>query len=555
MPLNAQLLNSSIKNQVYLESIKAQEVNQFTAFLKEMDEDLRSRLLKNDLTDFSRTRLERLLSSIEGSLNKVFDNFYDDLAGHLIELGEYEAEFEALNLNNAIENGFESVIPAPQQVRAAIFTNPLSVRGVNGGKLLEPFIKDWMKADVKLLSGTIRRGFFEGRTNFQIVQDIRGTRAAKYTDGALNVVNRHATAIVRTAVQHSASVGRFETWNANPNVVKGYQWVSTLDGRTSTICRSLDGQTFTIGKGPKPPIHIACRSTTIAKLDPKFAFLSKGRTRASQDGPVDAKLSYYDWLKQQNSKFQDDVLGPTRGNLLRNGGLDSQSFSKLQMGHNFKPMTLAQMRKKETTAFAKAEKKAPLTKQAKQAKIDTGTEQAALTEWLGEERYRKYAGSLEGDRIKKQMNEYGLTQAEGVAMRAYTSTGYEDLNNRQWGVSVANPEAVDESAEVLRSALSKMPSFKGVTYRRTTLPTNVLEKHQVGDVVQYPAFTSSSYDSEVFSGKHRFIIQGHSGKRVGWNSVFNETEREVVHTSPTDFIVEKSYIDKDGILTFELTEI
>jgi SPP1 gp7 family putative phage head morphogenesis protein len=555
MPLNAQLLNSTVRNQVYLEGLKAQEVNQFTAFLKEMDEELRSRLLKNDLTEFSRTRLERLLSSIEGSLNSIFENFYDDLAGHLVELGEYEAEFEALNLNNAIENGFESVIPAPQQVRAAIFTNPLSVRGVNGGKLLDPFIKDWMKADVKLLSGTIRRGFFEGRTNFQIVKDIRGTKAASYKDGTLSVVNRHATAIVRTAVQHSASVGRFETWNANPKVVKGYQWVSTLDGRTSTMCRSLDGQTFLLGKGPKPPIHIACRSTTIAKLDPKFAFLSKGRTRASKDGPVDAKLSYYEWLKKQEAKFQDDVIGPTRGNLLRNGGLSSQQFSKLQLGNNFKPMTLAEMRKKQPTAFTKAVEKAPLTKQAEDVVIESSSGQKALTEWLGESSYRKYAGSLEGPRIKKTMKELGLTQAEGVAIRSYTSTGYEDLNRRQWGLSVSKPEAIDTSAEVLRSGLNKLPPFQGITYRRTTLPANVLEKHQVGDVIQYSAFTSSSYDSEVFSGKHRFIIQGHSGKRVGWNSVFNETEREVVHTSPTDFMVEKSYIDKDGILTFELTEI
>lgn len=552
MPLNAQLLNSSIKNQVYLESIKAQEINQFTAFLKEMDEDLRTRLLKNDLTDFSRTRLERLLSSIEGSLNKVFDNFYDDLAGHLIELGEYEAEFEAMNLNNAIENGFESVIPAPEQVRAAIFTNPLSVRGVNGGKLLEPFIKDWMKADVKLLSGTIRRGFFEGRTNFQIVQDIRGTRAAKYTDGALNVVNRHATAIVRTAVQHSASVGRFETWNANPNVVKGYQWVSTLDGRTSTICRSLDGQTFTIGKGPKPPIHIACRSTTIAKLDPKFAFLSKGRTRASQDGPVDAKLSYYDWLKQQNSKFQDDVLGPTRGNLLRNGGLDSQSFSKLQMGHNFKPMTLAQMRKKETTAFAKAEENAPLTKQAQKVHLNRSSDQSAVEGWIGKNNYRQVAGKLENPRIKRQIDEYGITQPEGVAVRGYTGPGYKSMNRHLWSDKTGE---LDSAAEVIRSGLSKMPNHRGVTYRRTDLPADVLSQHQIGNVVEYKAFTSTSYDGDVFSGRHRFIIHGESGKRVGWLGQYGEDEREVLFSSPTKFIVKGRRTRSDGVIEIELKEI
>ncbi len=355
MTTPAKLLNATIRNAVYLESLKADEVNQFAAFLKRMDKALRLSLTENDLTTFSRTRMEKLLRAIEKTLNGIFNEYYDDLAGHLIELSEYESEFESRNLDNTLDGLIETVIPAPEQVRAAVFNTPLSVRGPDGGKLLEPFIRDWMHTDTKRLTGIIRRGFFEGQTNFEIIQAIRGTKAARYTDGALNVVNRHAEAIVRTAVQHSASVARFETWKKNEDIIAGYRWVSTLDHRTSTICRSLDGEIFQVGKGPKPPVHIRCRSTTVAELASKYRFLSKGRTRASQDGPVSANLTYYEWLKQQSPDFQDDVLGPTRAKLFREGGLTATKFQQLQLGKNFRPLTLKEMRDREPRAFDRLE--------------------------------------------------------------------------------------------------------------------------------------------------------------------------------------------------------
>lgn len=351
----AKLLNSTVRNQVYVERLKSSEANQFTAFLKRIDLDLRERLTAEDLTDFSRTRLEKLLRSVEKTINGIFDEYYEDLAGHLVDIGQYEAEFEGTNLANSISSElFESVIPSPEQVRSAVFNNPLSVRGADGGKLLEPFIKDWMASDTKMISGRIRQGFFEGQTNFEILRNIRGTKANNYKDGALAIVDRHAKTIVRTAVQHSASTARMQTWIKNG--ISQYTWLSTLDGRTSTICRSLDQEIYDIGKGPVPPIHLNCRSTTMAKLPSKYNYLDKGATRASKEGPVDAKLGYYEWLKLQDGDFQDDVLGPTRGQLFRSGGLTVERFKQLQLDKNFKPLTLDEMRKKEAAAFEKINK-------------------------------------------------------------------------------------------------------------------------------------------------------------------------------------------------------
>lgn len=355
MAASEALIESTVRHQVFLERLKSGEVNQFTAFLQQMDRSLRQSLAGAELTNFNRARLERLLKSVESTLNDIFKRYYNELAGHLMDLAEYEAEFESRNLANVLTSTtFETVIPAMQQVRAAVLAIPLSVRGADGGKLLEPFIRDWTTAEQKRMTGAIRQGYFEGQTNGQIIQALRGTRANGFRDGMLATTTRNAEAVVRTAVQHVASVARFETWQANETWVTGYRWVSTLDSKTSSQCRTLDGQVFPLNKGPKPPLHIRCRSTTVAELDGRYRFLKGSRTRAAQNGPVGAETTYYQWLKRQPAEFQDDVLGPTRGKLFRDGGLSTTRFAQLNLHRNFRPMTLDEMRKKEPAAFSKA---------------------------------------------------------------------------------------------------------------------------------------------------------------------------------------------------------
>lgn len=350
----AQLLSEiATRHQVYLERLKSGEANQFAAFLLEMDRSIRRRLGGVDLTGFARARLERLLAVVERDLGKILDRYYGQLSGNLIDLAQYEAGFEARSLEQVVR-GFEVVIPAEAQVIAAVTSRPLSVRGPDGGKLLEPFIRDWSANEVRRVSGAIRQGFYEGQTTGQILQVVRGTRANKYRDGILAIVNRDAEAVVRTAVQHASSQARQITWESNGDVVQGVRWVSTLDSRTTQQCRSLDGRRFAIDKGPRPPIHIRCRSTTVADIDPEFAFLREGATRSSVGGQVDADLTYYEWLKRQPADFQNSAIGPTRAKLLRRGGLTAERFAELNLGRNFQPLTLDEMRRLEPVAFERA---------------------------------------------------------------------------------------------------------------------------------------------------------------------------------------------------------
>ena len=350
------LTDQSVRRAVYLERLKTGEANQFAAFLKRIDAEIRAKLDGKPLTDYSTARLEKLLVSLSESMGAVFNDHYDELAGHLTELGAEEARFEVKNLNSALVDA-AAVLPAPMQIRAAIFTRPLSVTGADDGSLLEPFIRDLSANETKRLSGAIRSGYFQGQTNSEILRTIRGTKAAKYSDGLLAITQRDADAVVRTAVQHVANQARAVVWGSNADIVPKYRWVSTLDSRTTPLCQARDGENFETGRGPLPPAHIRCRSTTVAELAPKYAKLLEESKRASKGAeggkPVKASLTYFDWLKTQPAEFQDGVLGKTRAKIFRSG-MTAEQFKAFNYDRNFEPMTLKELRDTDPQVFAQA---------------------------------------------------------------------------------------------------------------------------------------------------------------------------------------------------------
>ncbi|MCY7264289.1 minor capsid protein [Pseudomonas protegens] len=359
MAANQAILDATIRHAVFLEQLKSGEVEKFGPFLKEIDRSIRDRLARADLTEYTARRLEVLLQEVDSLLLGIFDRYSEKLNLDLVDIANYEAQFEATSLTRAAPVGvsFEAAISGAAAIRKAILSNPLSVRGVDGGKLLKSFIDGFTATERQRLTGAIRQGFFEGQTNFQIIKNIRGTKALKYNDGILATTNRNAGAIVRTAVQHVATQARMETLKENVDVVQAVEWVSTLDSKTTPQCRTLDKRRFKLTEGPRPPIHINCRSTVVAVT--RFSdIFAEGATRASVGDSgaqqVRADISYYDWLRQQPSAFQDKAIGPARAKLFREGDLSIERFSELQLDRNFAPLTLVQMKALEPLAFERA---------------------------------------------------------------------------------------------------------------------------------------------------------------------------------------------------------
>jgi SPP1 gp7 family putative phage head morphogenesis protein len=346
-----QLIDQSTRHQVYLEMLKTGEYKKLRAILEDVEDNLVGRLAKQNVTEWSRDRMQKQLYSLRSMMRQRFDeDMIPALNKSIRELAVYEAEFESRSLGKVVDYNF--TLPSEDQIISAVRTRPLSVRGPDNGKLLTAFIRDWTESQVTRTTNTIRAGFVEGQTTPQIVRRLR--------DEVGPINRRGLQALTRTALQHCATQAREEVWRRNQDIVKRVQWFSTLDSRTTTQCQALDGQVFKIDEGPRPPIHVSCRSTVVAMLDERFSLLDEGGTRRTRDpvsgdvGSTKASETYYSWLRYQPKSVQDSIIGPTRGKLLREGGLSSQRFAELQLSKNYKPLTLDEMKKLEPVAFEKA---------------------------------------------------------------------------------------------------------------------------------------------------------------------------------------------------------
>lgn len=346
-----------IRHQVYLERFKSALVNDFDRAILQIEDKIVSVLAKLDnpnLGDMNRAELNIVLGKLRQIENQGYAAQLDRLSGQLESLGDYSSKREHAQLINwAAKTAAKAGINKPQAtaVWSYVKNQPIAATG----DLLGDFLGTYKERSVARMEGAVRLGWAQGKTNAELIRQLKGTKAKNFKDGILRGKDRQsAEAIVRTSVQHVANTARQKTWEDNRDVVQGYMWISTLDGVTTSTCRSLDRQRFKLGKGPIPPIHVNCRSTTIADLGEKWDFLNEGATRSSANGYVPADKSYYEWLKTQDEEFVKDAIGPKRAQLFLQGGLSSDEFAKLNLGKNFEPLTLEEMKKRDAAAFKKA---------------------------------------------------------------------------------------------------------------------------------------------------------------------------------------------------------
>ena len=182
----------------------------------------------------------------------------------------------------------------------------------------------------ELLARNIRQGVFSGESTQEIARRMIGNldfgqKAKTSRQLALaggertKLANHQIRTIVRTSVNQVQNQASQAVYAANSKVAPKYEYVATLDSRTSAVCRDLDGKQFAYNKGPTPPQHFNCRSTTVPVVDfdglqKKYPRLEKppvGKvvTRPSATGRVPQDTKYGDWLLQQDKKLQVKTLG------------------------------------------------------------------------------------------------------------------------------------------------------------------------------------------------------------------------------------------------------
>jgi hypothetical protein len=367
MTVNEALQDAEVGHQVDLQRYSNGVVRRMSALLNRVDGDLFAQLTLalNNMSpgSFTVERLDAMLGSVRQLNLQAYLQLERELTAELREFAAYESGFQ-LRL-------FEAIIPA--QIQAQVAIAPVAAEQVFAAAYAQPFrgrsLREWagsLGADrAQRIRDAVRIGYVEQQTIAQIVQRVRGTRAKGYSDGIIEVDRRNAEAVVRTAISHTAGVARDRFYREN-KLVKAVQWVSTLDSRTSEICRIRDGLQYTpdahkpIGHqvpwlaGPGRA-HWQCRSSSVPitkswkELGVDIEEFSPS-TRASMDGQVPADQTFGQWLKKQSAARQDDVLGATRGKLMRDGGLELDRF----YNERGRYLSLQEMAERDAGAFRRA---------------------------------------------------------------------------------------------------------------------------------------------------------------------------------------------------------
>jgi len=348
MNVNTAILDALTGHAIGLEKLSNATIRKIIALLNRSDARLVERLASEDLTDISQARQERLLNDIRTIVQGLYADATGQLRADLDALAGYEGEYQLDLFKRVVPVQLDWVAPSSFQLIAAANSRPFQ------GKLLKDWFTDLEDGAFKRLRNVIRAGIVEGRTIDQMIREVRGTKAQGYKDGILEINRRAAEVTVRTAVQHTANAARSELYKANSRFIKGVQWVSTLDGRTSAVCRARDGQVYPVDSGPRPPAHPNCRSATtpvvksLREMGLKGNDVSPGK-RSSMDGVVAEDLTYDGWLRTKPQDFQDDVLGKAKGDLFRAGLTMDRFVSKA--GDEW---TLAELKKREADLWQKA---------------------------------------------------------------------------------------------------------------------------------------------------------------------------------------------------------
>lgn len=310
--------------------------------------------------EYNVARIDALLTSINGLIRSAYGEVSTELDNQLRGLATYETGYQTQLFQSVLPEQVAFIAVTGEQAYAVAMARPFQ------GKLLSNWMEN-LDTDLRVkVRDAVRMGILEGQTTNEIVRKIRGTKALNYADGLLDINRRNAETIVRTAIAHTAAYGRDLTYEANDDVIKARIWDSTLDSSTTPICQVRDRKQYTavtkkpIGHnlpylGGPGRAHMGCRSTEIPALK---SWREMGldiddipeSTRSSLDGQIPAETNYAQWLKGKDAKFQDEVLGKTRGELFRTGKITLDRF----YAKDGRTYTLEQLRERDASAFKQA---------------------------------------------------------------------------------------------------------------------------------------------------------------------------------------------------------
>lgn len=355
MSTPARLYKNAIDLNRYSNSVARRVINSYNDIIIDAVDQLR--VIDDFAAPAKAARLRSILAQLKESLDGWAGDATELTATELQGIAELQSEFVTDELRKAMPPGIlrsniNTVEISPQFAQSVVTTDPTQLNvvtlsddlfaAVNGapqtfsltaaqgatitlpnGQVVSKAFRGIATSQAEQFSQVVRNGLLTGETTPSIAKRLIGSlqfgeeaktvgQIAAAGGQLTQVADNQIIALVRTSINQVANAASQQVYEGNQDITKKYRYIATLDTRTSAICRALDGREFEYGKGPMPPQHFNCRSTTVPVIDYKALDIPpppEGK-RASMDGPVPGNETYGQWLAKQPRTTQADALGP-----------------------------------------------------------------------------------------------------------------------------------------------------------------------------------------------------------------------------------------------------
>lgn len=381
MTFNEQFFDASIRHQIDILRFGSHVARKVNALLDETRADLHKQVERRlgkgatGISGASLRRLRELERAVDQTRSPAWNDVTEEWTRSALDVALEEPIFVNGVLTNMLPVQLDTVMPSDALLQGLVTHRPFQ------GRTLKEWADSARRSDLTRIHQQIRIGMVQGESARDIANRVFGDR------GAMQITRGQAEAVTRTVINGSSNAAQQLFLQENADLFDMEQLVATLDARTTPICRAQDGKQYPVGKGPVPPLHVACRSIRVAVIDwevvgdrpfkagteqqmlreygeakglgplksrddlPRgskkdFDAFSRKRMR-ELTGQVPARTSYQEWLSRQAADFQDYVLGPARGKLFREGGLTLDRFVNRQGDE----LTLDELRERNREAF------------------------------------------------------------------------------------------------------------------------------------------------------------------------------------------------------------
>ena len=344
MSTPARLYKNAIDLNRYSNSVARRVINSYNDIIIDAVDQLR--VIDDLAAPVKAARLRSILAQLKQSLDGWAGDATEITATELQGIAELQSEFVTEQLRKALPEGIlrsniNTVEISPQFAQSVVTTDPTQLNVVtlsddlfaaaygapqtfsltaaqgatitlHNGQVVSKAFRGIATSQAEQFSQVVRNGLLTGETTPSIAKRLIGSlqfgeeaktvgQIAAAGGQLTQVADNQIIALVRTSINQVANAASQQVYEGNQDITKKYRYIATLDTRTSAICRALDGREFDYGKGPMPPQHFNCRSTTVPVIDYKALDIPpppEGK-RASMDGQVPGDTTYGEWLKKK----------------------------------------------------------------------------------------------------------------------------------------------------------------------------------------------------------------------------------------------------------------